>query len=108
MAIYAHGGLVGEQGAGESAREWVKLFTDAQVFPIYLIWESDLLSVLNDRVQNELKKRGEIPTGGLVTMLDDAWSDRVEPPWTATSSRRLPTTSVRPTGGWRAATRSPW
>ena len=78
VAIYAHGGLVDEQGAGESAREWVKLFTDAQVFPIYLIWESDLLSVLNDRVQNELKKRGEIPTGGLVTMLDDAWSDRVE------------------------------
>ena len=78
MAIYAHGGLVDEQGAGESAQEWVKLFTDARVFPIYLIWESDLLSVLNDRVQNELKIRGEIPTGGLVTMLDDAWSDRVE------------------------------
>ena len=47
-------------------------------FPIYLIWESDLLSILNDRVQNELKNRGEIPTGGLVTTLDDAWSDRVE------------------------------
>jgi hypothetical protein len=78
VAIYAHGGLVDEQGAGESAQEWVKLFTDARVFPIYLIWESDLLSVLNDRVQNELRIRGEIPTGGLVTMLDDAWSDRVE------------------------------
>ena len=78
VAIYAHGGLVDEQGAGESAQEWVKLFTDAKVFPIYLIWESDLLSILSDRVQNELKNRGGIPTGGLVNMLDDAWSDRVE------------------------------
>jgi hypothetical protein len=78
VAIYAHGGLVDEQGAGESAQEWVKLFTDANVFPIYLIWESDLLSMLNDRVQDELRNRGQVPTGGLVTMLDDAWSDRVE------------------------------
>src|SRR6202035_376330 len=31
VAIYAHGGLVDEQGAGESAQEWVKLFTDANV-----------------------------------------------------------------------------
>ncbi len=78
VAICAHGGLVDEQSAGESAREWVKLFTDARVFPIYLIWESDLLSLLKDRVQSELKKRGEIPAGGLVTLLDEAWSDRVE------------------------------
>jgi len=78
VAIYAHGGLVDEQGAGESAKEWVKLFADAKVFPIYLVWESDLLSILNDRVLNELKNRGDIPTGGLVSMLDDAWSDRVE------------------------------
>jgi hypothetical protein len=78
VALYVHGGLVDEQGAGESAQEWVKLFTDAKVFPIYFIWESDLLSVLNDRLENELRGRGEIPTGGLVTMLDDAWSDRVE------------------------------
>lgn len=78
VAIYAHGGLVDEQGAGESAQEWVKLLTNAKVFPIYLVWESDLLSILSDRVQNELKNRGGIPTGGLVSMLDDAWSDRVE------------------------------
>lgn len=78
VAIYAHGGLVDEQGAGESAQEWVKLFTDARVFPIYLIWESDLLSILGDRVQEELRSRAAIPTGGLVDMLDDAWSDRVE------------------------------
>jgi hypothetical protein len=78
VAIYVHGGLVDEQGAGESAQEWVKLFTDARVFPIYFIWESDLLSILNDRVQNELKNRGDVPTGGLISTLDDAWSDRVE------------------------------
>ena len=78
VAIYAHGGLVDEQGAGESAKEWVKLFTEAKVFPIYFMWESDLLSILNDRVLNELKNRGDMPTGGVVSMLDDAWSDRVE------------------------------
>jgi hypothetical protein len=78
VAICAHGGLVDERAAGESARQWVKLFTDARVFPIYLIWESDLLSLLGDHVQSELRRRGEIPAGGLVTMLDDAWSDRVE------------------------------
>ena len=78
VALYVHGGLVDEQGAGESAQAWVKLLTDAKVFPIYVIWESDLLSILNDRLENELRSRGEIPTGGLVTMLDDAWSDRVE------------------------------
>jgi hypothetical protein len=77
VAIYVRGGLVDEQGAGESVQEWVKLFTDAKVFPIYLIWESDLLFILNDRGQSELKNRGVIPTGGLVTTLDDAWSDRV-------------------------------
>ncbi len=78
VAIYVHGGLVGERSAGESAQEWMKLLSAARVFPIFLIWESDLLSILHDRVKNELQRRGGIPTGGLVSMLDDAWSDRVE------------------------------
>ncbi len=78
VAIYAHGGLVSERSAGQSAKDWIDALRPAGVFPIFLFWESDIFTVLGDRIANELKLRGEIPAGGPLALIDDFWSDRVE------------------------------
>ncbi len=78
VAIYAHGGLVSERSAGQSAKDWIDALRPAGVFPIFLFWESDIFTVLGDRIANELRLRGEIPAGGPLAILDDFWSDRVE------------------------------
>jgi hypothetical protein len=46
IAIYAHGGLTSEDTAAETASKWIPALYDSQIFPIFLMWETDLLSTL--------------------------------------------------------------
>ena len=78
VALYAHGGLTGERDAAKFAKDWLDGLKTAGIFPIFLFWESDFLSILRDRVMNELRNRGELPAGGPLSFIDDFWSDRVE------------------------------
>lgn len=55
VAIYAHGGLVGEDQAAESARQWIPLLYANRIFPIFLMWETDGLSTVFNLVEDAIK-----------------------------------------------------
>ena len=78
VVLYAHGGLVSERDAGKSAKDWIDAFKAAGIFPMFMFWESDFLTILRDRIVNELRNRGQLPAGGPLSFVDDFWSDRVE------------------------------
>ena len=82
VALYAHGGLVDEASAADSARQWVPLLYSNRIFPVFLMWETDLLSTVFNSIEDEL--RGDEPRsgadwlGGLKSRLE-AWKDeRIE------------------------------
>jgi hypothetical protein len=76
VAIYAHGGLVSEEGAAESAGLWVPDLYDARIFPIFLMWETDLFSTLGNQLKEALE--GQRTTGGLLDKLKRWWNERLE------------------------------
>ena len=41
VAVYAHGGLTGEATALDTASRWIPALYDAQIFPIFFMWETD-------------------------------------------------------------------
>jgi N-acetylmuramidase-like protein len=55
VAIYAHGGLVDESSAADSARRWIPLLYSNQIFPVFLMWETDLLSTVFNNVEDMIK-----------------------------------------------------
>lgn len=54
IAIYAHGGLVGEESAADTAARWIPALYDAKLFPVFIMWESDILSTLRNRLADIL------------------------------------------------------
>jgi hypothetical protein len=55
VAIYAHGGLVGEDEAARSARQWIPLLYGNRIFPVFLMWETDGLSSVFNLVEDAIK-----------------------------------------------------
>jgi hypothetical protein len=77
VAVYAHGGLTGEDAAAKTAARWIPALYGRQIFPIFLMWETDLWSTLKNRLSDLL--RGEPrPTRGPLANLDRWWSSRLE------------------------------
>ena len=56
VAVYAHGGLTGEASAADSARRWVPLLYSNGIFPVYLMWETDLLSTVFNVAEDEISR----------------------------------------------------
>ena len=54
IAIYAHGGLTGEDTAAATAAKWIPALFENRVFPIFLMWETDLWSTLKNRFSDTL------------------------------------------------------
>ena len=52
VAIYAHGGLTDEEAAAETAARWIPALYEEEIFPIFLMWETDLWSTLKNRLQD--------------------------------------------------------
>jgi hypothetical protein len=80
VCIYAHGGLVGEKSAAENAAEWIPLMYDRQIFPIYLMWETDFLSTVVNRIVDAVRDVPR-PAGageGFWTKAERWWNERVE------------------------------
>lgn len=77
IAIYAHGGLTSEGDAAETAAKWIPALYDNKIFPIFLMWETDLLSTLKDRLEDVLKEQPR-PTGGLFDGVRGWWNERLE------------------------------
>lgn len=46
IAIYAHGGLTGERAAAGAAGKWIPALYAARIFPIFVMWETDLWPTL--------------------------------------------------------------
>lgn len=78
VVLYAHGGLVDEQAAATTAGTWIPLLLAQRLFPVFFMWESGLIDTVLNEIKEAFRKRGEIPTGGLLEKADRWWSDRIE------------------------------
>ena len=77
IAIYAHGGLTSEDDAANTAEVWVKAMYEKKVFPIFLMWETDLWSTLKNIAKDQqapLDRR----TGGTWDNIKNFWNERLE------------------------------
>jgi hypothetical protein len=77
IAIYAHGGLVGENAAAETAAKWIPALYDRKVFPIFLMWETDIFSTIKNRLSDLITGQPR-PAGGIGDMMRRFWDTRVE------------------------------
>lgn len=77
IAIYAHGGLTSEDTAGETAAKWIPALYEHRIFPIFLMWETDLWSTLKGRLADVLAGQ-QRPTGGLFDGVKNWWNERLE------------------------------
>ena len=77
IAIYAHGGLTSEDTAGKTAAKWIPALYDHKIFPIFLMWETDLWSTLKGRLEDVLKDQLR-PTAGLFDGMKSWWNERLE------------------------------
>jgi hypothetical protein len=77
IAIYAHGGLTSENDAATTAAKWIPALYDNKIFPVFMMWETDLWSTLTDRLEDVLKGQPR-PTGGLFDSAKAWWNERLE------------------------------
>lgn len=77
IAIYAHGGLTSEEDAAKTAANWIPALYEAKIFPIFLMWETDLLSTLKNRLADLVSGQPR-PTGGIGEQLKRFWNRRLE------------------------------
>lgn len=80
VCIYAHGGLVGEKDAAKNAAEWIPMLYDAQIFPVYLMWETDFMSTLQNRIGDAVRDVPR-PAGageGFWSRAERWWNERLE------------------------------
>lgn len=77
VAIYAHGGLVSEDAAAETAAKWIPALYEAKVFPIFLMWETGLFETLKDQTEDLLATQVRA-TGGMLDGVKSWWNTRLE------------------------------
>ena len=77
IAIYAHGGLTSESDAAATAAKWIPALYEKKIFPIFLMWETDLMSTLKNRLEDMLKGEPRM-AGGLVDVTKKWWNERLE------------------------------
>jgi len=77
IAIYAHGGLTSEEDAANTAEVWVKALYDRKIFPIFLMWETDLWSTLKNMADDQ-KAPVERRTGTMWDNIRNFWNERLE------------------------------
>jgi len=80
IAIYAHGGLTGEDTAAKTAAKWIPALYQQRIFPIFLMWETDLFSTIANRCRDLIAQltAEPRPTAGLRDQLRRFWNTRVE------------------------------
>ena len=77
IAIYAHGGLTSESDAAATAAQWIPALYDNKIFPIFLMWETDLMSTLKNRLEDMLRGEPRL-AGGLADVAKTWWNERLE------------------------------
>lgn len=73
IAIYAHGGLTGETEAAEAASRWIPALYEQRIFPIFLMWETGLISTLGNMVKDWFEDEPKKTAG-----FRDWWNERLE------------------------------
>ncbi len=74
VCIYAHGGLVGEEKAANIAAQWIPMLYEKQIFPVFLMWETDFFSTLLNLITDAIKDVPRSTGFGL----KDWWNERLE------------------------------
>lgn len=77
VAIYAHGGLTDEETAANTAARWIPALYEGQIFPIFLMWETDLWSTIKNRLEDLITGQPR-PAGGFRDELSKWWNKRLE------------------------------
>jgi hypothetical protein len=77
VAIYAHGGLTSEKDAANTAGQWIPAMYDRQIFPIFLMWETDLWSTLKN-IWTDIQAKQPRTTGGMFDKVKGWWDTRLE------------------------------
>lgn len=78
VAVYAHGGLVDEDAAAQTARTWIPLLRSNGIFPIFLMWETGAFKTLTgllDDFAAEQDKAARDTAGGWWDRFKDAVED---------------------------------
>ena len=75
IAIYAHGGLTSEAEAAATFARWLPALYAARKFPVFLMWESDLWSTLENVFEDATRAP---PAGGPLESLSRWWNERLE------------------------------
>ena len=80
IAIYAHGGLTGEDAAARTAAKWIPALYQSRIFPIFLMWETDLFSTVTNRCRDLVSQlmAEPRPTAGLRDQIRRFWNTRLE------------------------------
>ncbi|HEY9397036.1 MAG TPA: C1 family peptidase [Burkholderiales bacterium] len=73
IAIYAHGGLTTEKDAATTAAQWVPALYEQQIFPIFFMWETGLLSTLSNIVKDLFAEEPKRVAG-----IQRWWDERLE------------------------------
>jgi len=73
IAIYVHGGLTSEAQAAQTFSRWLPALWAARKFPVFLMWESDLLSQLRDLLAGVAEAAAR-PAG----VVQEWWDQRLE------------------------------
>lgn len=77
VCVYAHGGLVGEKDAAETAAEWIPMLYESQILPVFVMWETDFISTVRNIVR-DAADRVPRATGGIGGRLERWWNERLE------------------------------
>ncbi len=77
VAVYAHGGLTSEKDAAETAAKWIPALYDAQIFPIFFMWETDLWNTLKNRF-DDIQKNVPREPDAMRGMIGKFWNKRLE------------------------------
>ncbi|MGC3979690.1 MAG: C1 family peptidase [Steroidobacteraceae bacterium] len=110
LVLYAHGGLVDEDGAVQRVAEYRVAMLQAECYPLAFIWHSDYWSTLKDILADALRRRRpEGAIGDAKDFLLDRLDDALEPlarvasgkaQWDEMKENALAAT-LSPTGGAR-------
>ncbi len=78
VALYAHGGLVDEAAAEDTAKCWVPALHAAGVFPVFFMWETGWQQVLKYMIEEFFGIDSRPAAGAFWDKLTDWKDDRIE------------------------------
>ncbi|HEU5135275.1 MAG TPA: C1 family peptidase [Steroidobacteraceae bacterium] len=79
LLLYAHGGLVDEDGAVQRVQDYLEPLLAAEVYPVAFIWKTDLWTTLKNMLEDCAKRRRPAEmAGGAKDFLWDRIDDTLE------------------------------